>query len=465
MKQGPFSVHCIGVGGAGMSGVAKVLAQMGWRVSGSDLVASERTQALARAGVTVYIGHGEENVNGAELVVVSSAIPPDNCELRFARQHGIPVISRAEMLNRLMVSRYGIAIAGTHGKTTTTSMISLVLERLGWDPTVVVGGEVFDIGSNAKLGTGPHMVVEADESDASFLCLSPRIVVVTNVEADHLDHYSGLDNIRAAFLAFMRRVPRDGLVVTCADDSILSQLVGQLKCRHVDYGLGRTGRWQARSLQFSPFRSRCVVYRGQKKMGRLQLRVPGRHNIANALAALAVGEELGLPFEAVAGVLQDFSGVARRFEVVGEAGGVLVIDDYAHHPTEIRVTLAAARHLGRRRVVVFQPHRYTRTSRLRSEFGNCFTEAEEMIITDVYPAGEQPIPGVSGQMLVDEIRTTGRDHVTYIPCKNDIPAFLRRRVKPGDVVLTLGAGDIRTVALEFLKQNKEQVSSNAQTAN
>ncbi|NMB12971.1 MAG: UDP-N-acetylmuramate--L-alanine ligase [Firmicutes bacterium] len=462
MEQGPFRVHFIGIGGIGMSGIARILLEMGWPVSGSDLVASEKTESLAAVGVVVSIGHRAENVVGAKLVVVSSAVPSDNCEIQFARLSRIPVVTRAQMLGCLMRDRYGIAVAGTHGKTTTTSMLSLVLEKLGCDPSVVVGGEVFDIGGNGKLGRGPHLVVEADESDGSLLALPARIAVITNIEADHLDHYPDLDAIRAVFLNFMRQVPSYGTVVTCADDQGLAKLTTQLTCRHVDYGLQNGGLWQGKELEFSPFGSQSTIWRGKEKLGYLRLQVPGSHNVANALAVLAVAAELSLSVSDAISILGEFRGVARRFERIGESKDVLVIDDYAHHPTEVKATLAAARHLQRRIVAVFQPHRYSRVARLLEDFASCFFDADQLILTDIYPAGEKPITGISGAVLAEAVAEAGYTNVTYIPDKRDIPGFLSRSVLQGDVVLTLGAGNIRDVGVSFLRQQEEWVVSRCQ---
>ncbi|HHV93354.1 MAG TPA: UDP-N-acetylmuramate--L-alanine ligase [Firmicutes bacterium] len=457
IEQGPIRVHFVGVGGIGMSGIAKLLVEMGWPVSGSDLVASEKTNSLKKAGVVVHTGHRPENAAGADLVVVSSAVPPDNCELLFARENGIPVITRAQMLGKLMESRCGIAVAGTHGKTTTTSMLSLVLERMGLDPSVVVGGEVFDFGGNGKLGRGPHMVVEADESDGSLLALPAEIAVITNVEADHLNYYGDLEAVRATFLRFMRQVPPQGVVVTCADDPGLVQLAKQVRSRHVDYGLTNGALWQATDLEFSPFEARSTVWRGKAKIGSLRLRVPGSHNVANALAVLAVTGELGLSTSDALAILEEFRGVARRFEKIGEVGDVLVIDDYAHHPTEVKATLAAARHLERRIITVFQPHRYTRVAALLKEFALCFSNTDLLILTDIYPAGEKPVPGISGGLLAEAVAATGFSNLVYIPSCKDIPSYLAELVRPGDAVITMGAGNIRTVGLEFVDLLKARV--------
>ena len=457
MEQGPVRVHFVGVGGIGMSGIARLLADMGWPVSGSDLVASEKTEALKEAGVEVHTGHRPENAAGAELVVVSSAVPLDNCELLFAKENGIPVITRAQMLGRLMEARCGIAVAGTHGKTTTTSMLSLVLEKAGLDPSVVVGGEVFDFGGNGKLGQGPHLVVEADESDGSLLALPAQIAVVTNVEAEHLNHYADLEAVRATFLRFMQQIPPKGVVVTCADDQGLAQLAKQVRCRRVDYGLGNGALWRATDLEFLPFGSRSTVWRGSEKMGTLELRVPGGHNVANALAVMAVADELELPITEALASLADFKGVARRFERLGEVDGVLVVDDYAHHPTEVRATLAAARHLQRRTITVFQPHRYTRVAGLLPEFAACFSNTDQLVLTEIYPAGEKPIPGISGRLLAEAVETAGFSNSVYIPDYQDIPSFLTESVRPGDVVITMGAGNIRSVGVDLINLLKARV--------
>ena len=457
MEQGPVRVHFIGVGGIGMSGIAKLLADMGWPVSGSDLVASEKTESLKEAGVVVHTGHRPENAAGAELVVVSSAVPLDNCELLFAQSSGIPVITRAQMLGKLMEVRCGIAVAGTHGKTTTTSMLSLVMEKLGLDPSVVVGGEVFDFGGNGKLGQGPHMVVEADESDGSLLALPAQIAVVTNVEAEHLNHYGDLEAVRATFLQFMHQVPPKGVVVTCADDRGLAQLAQQVRCRHVDYGLENGALWRATDLEFFPFGSRSTVWRGNDKMGSLYLGVPGSHNVANALAVLAVADELELPIADALGVLGEFKGVARRFEKIGEVDDVLVIDDYAHHPTEVKATLAAARYLKRRIITVFQPHRYTRVAGLLKEFASCFSDTDQLVLTDIYPAGEKPIPGISGKVLAEAVINAGFSNLAYIPDWHDIPSLLAESARPGDVVITMGAGNIRSVGVDLINLLKARV--------
>ncbi|NMB24323.1 MAG: UDP-N-acetylmuramate--L-alanine ligase [Firmicutes bacterium] len=457
MAQGPFHAHFVGIGGIGMSGIARLLVELGWRVSGSDIVASEKTTALAAAGVAVHIGHSGEYAAGADVVVFSAAVPEDNCELVYARQHGIPVMARAEMLGRLMEKQYGIAVAGSHGKTTTTSMIALVLQKLGQDPSVVVGGEILDMGANGRLGLGPHLVVEADESDGSLVALAPHIAVITNIDADHLDHYGDLTAIKDTFLAFMERVKHGGLVITCADDLGLAPLVRQVDRRHVDYGFDQRALWWADHLEFTNFGSRSTVYRGNEVQGHLELQVPGKHNVSNALAAMAVAEELDLAIPDVLAALSEFRGVHRRFEIVGEIDGAIVIDDYAHHPTEIKATLAAARHLHRRVIVVFQPHRYSRVARLLDEFTTCFADTDELLVTEIYSAGENPIPGVSGKWLAEQIQKASSTRVQYFPDQRDIAEVLDQCVRDGDLVLTMGAGDIRHVAEDFLSRRKGQV--------
>ena len=391
------------------------------------------------------IGHQAQNATGADLVVFSSAVPPENCEV-VLRTEGIPVIARAEMLGRLMEDKYGIAVAGSHGKLPPSMIVSL--ERLGCDPSVVVGGETMDIGGNCKLGKGPYLVVEADESDGSFLRLSPSLAVVTNIDADHLDHYADLEAIRAAFLEFMKKIDPSGLVVICADDHGLTELAKEIGCKQVSYGLEQAAAWQATGLQFHPYGSESVVHRRHEPIGCLELQVPGKHNIANALAALAVADELGLPIDAALIALSQFRGVHRRFEVVGESHGVLVIDDYAHHPTEIRATLAAARYLNRRVIVVFQPHRYTRLARLLEDFATCFQGSDELIVTDVYGAGEKAIPGLRGSADSGNCDRGCRHRLSTYRI-SDIPEVLERTVVNGDVVLTMGAGDIRDAGEAF----------------
>jgi UDP-N-acetylmuramate--alanine ligase len=440
-------VHFVGVGGVGMSGLAEVILTLGYRVSGSDAKRGEALERLERLGAKVFIGHAASHVEGAHVVVYSSAVARDNPELQAARQRGIPVIPRAEMLAELMRVKQGIAIAGTHGKTTTTSMVGAVLAEAGFDPTLVVGGRVIALGANARLGQGEFLVAEADESDGSFLKLTPTIAVVTTIDAEHLDYYRDLAQIRETFLSFINTVPFYGAAVLCADQPEILALLPRVEKRVVTYGLGGPADLVAASVRLQELHARFeVLYRGDA-LGELHLQVPGLHNVANALAATAVGLDLEVPFGVIQRALGAFSGVQRRFQVKGEAGGVLVVDDYGHHPAEIRATLQAARAgFGRRRVVVFQPHRYTRTFHLHADFLTAFDDADVLVITDIYPAGEAPIPGVHARTLVDGILARGDRDVRYLGDKTAVVEFLLRTVRPGDLVLTLGAGDIGGIA-------------------
>jgi UDP-N-acetylmuramate--alanine ligase len=489
-----------------MSGIAELLANLGYMVSGSDAKASDVTRRLATLGVRVFEGHAATHVGDADVVVVSSAVRPSNPEVQEARTRRIPVIPRAEMLAELMRLRYGIAVAGAHGKTTTTSMTALVLERGGLDPTAVIGGRLRAFGSNARLGRGDYMVAEADESDGSFLKLSPTIAVITNVDEEHLDHYQTFDNVLAAFTEFANKVPFYGAVVACADDPRLRSLLPRITRRVVTYGLDTPEAvvvGQAATLE--AFGSRCTVLRRAEgradapldTLGELRLHVPGRHNLLNALAAVAVGLELGLSFERVALALAEFKGAERRFDVLGEAGGVMVVDDYGHHPTEIAAVLAAARAgMSRRLLVAFQPHRYSRTQHLLHEFGDVLRTADELVLTDIYSAGEDPIPGVTIEALVEEIARASAaalmaaaasataaaaaasasapasasasasatpigtassfQSVHVVPSVSDMPAALAELAQPGDIVITLGAGSIGTVGPRLLQLLRER---------
>ena len=402
----------------------------------------------------MFLGHAASHVEGAHVVVVSSAVARDNVEVAAARQRGIPVIPRAEMLAELMRLKYGIAIAGTHGKTTTTSMVAAVLGAGGFDPTVVVGGRVHGLGANARLGQGEFLVAEADESDGSFLKLSPTIAVVTTVDAEHLDHYADLDAIVAAFLTFMNKVPFYGAAVVCLDDLNIQRMIPRIEKRVVTYGLEAGADLTARRLGFAGMRSTFeVVHRG-RALGPLALQVPGRHNVLNALAAAAVGLDLEMPFDRIQAALTAFAGVQRRFQIRGEAQGVLVVDDYGHHPAEIRATLAAAKAgFDRRVITVFQPHRYLRTQHLREEFLTAFYQSDVLIIMDIYPAGEAPIHGVHARDLADGIAAHGHREVIFMGAdRQGILDYLCESTRPGDLVLTLGAGDVGQLGAEFLRR-------------
>ncbi|MEK7771105.1 MAG: UDP-N-acetylmuramate--L-alanine ligase [candidate division NC10 bacterium] len=445
-------IHFVGIGGAGMSGIAEVLLTLGYRVTGSDMKRGETIERLERLGAKVFSGHEPAHLEGAHVVVYSSAVARDNVEVQVARQRGIPVIPRAEMLAELMRLKYGIAIAGTHGKTTTTSIVAAVLGAGGFDPTVVVGGRVHGLGANARLGQGEFLVAEADESDGSFLKLSPTIAVVTTVDAEHLDHYPDLDAIRAAFLAFVNKVPFYGAAVLCLDQPNIQQMIPAVEKRVVTYGLESGADLTARRLQFSGISSQFeVVHRG-RVLGQASLQVPGRHNVLNALASVAVGLELDVPFACIQQALAGFSGVQRRFQIRGEARGVLVVDDYGHHPAEIRATLAAAKAgFDRRVITVFQPHRYSRTHHLRQEFLTAFYQSDVLLVMDIYPAGEAPIPGVHARDLADGIAAHGHREVLYMDGdRRGIVDHLCESTRPGDLVLTLGAGDVGQLGAEFL---------------
>jgi UDP-N-acetylmuramate--alanine ligase len=446
-------LHFVGIGGIGMSGIAEILLNLGYRVSGSDVRRSEAIERLERMGAKIFIGHEAQNVEGVHVVVYSSAVRKDNVELQAARQHQIPTIPRAEMLAELMRLKYGIAVAGTHGKTTTTSMVAAVLAEGHLDPTIVVGGRVAALGSNARLGQGEYLVAEADESDGSFLKLAPTIAVVTTIDAEHMDHYGSLDAIREAFLAFVNKVPFYGCAVLCLDQPNIQRLIPRVDKRIVTYGLESAADLVARHLELSGLTSRFDVLHHGRGLGRCTLRVPGRHNVANALAAIAVGLDLEIPFPTISTALGNFTGVQRRFQIRGESHGVLVVDDYGHHPTEIRATLAAAKAAFERRVVaVFQPHRYTRTLHLRQEFLTAFNEADVLLVLDIYPAGESPIAGVTAEDLADGIRAHGHRNVTYLGRNRaSIVDHLRDIVRRGDLVLTLGAGDVGQLGPELIR--------------
>jgi UDP-N-acetylmuramate--alanine ligase len=443
-------VHFVGIGGIGMSGIAEVLLNLGFKISGSDLKPSTVTERLTSLGATIFDGHRAENVTGAEVVVVSSAVPPDNPELAEARTLHIPVIQRAEMLAELMRLKYGIAIAGMHGKTTTTSMVAAVLAAGGLDPTVVVGGRVDAMGSNARLGKSQYLVAEADESDRSFLKLSPILAVVTSIDREHMDCYRNMRDVKRAFLDFMDRVPFYGMVVLCNDDPILRRMLPQIPRRVVTYGAKRgsdfvikvreRGFDNHQSLPISRF---DVTYR-ETNLGGFQLRVPGAHNILNATGAIAVGIGLDIQIDQIRRALENFRGVDRRFQLRGKVAGISVIDDYGHHPTEIRATLAAARQCGFRKIhVIFQPHRYTRTRDLMDEFATAFEEADNLIILDVYPASEQPIGGVTGEALAQKIIDLGKKRsATYASSFADAAKLVCEAATEGDMILTLGAGSV-----------------------
>jgi UDP-N-acetylmuramate--alanine ligase len=444
-------VHFVGIGGIGMSGIAEVLLNLGYRVSGSDLKGSDITRRLASMGATIYEGHKAQNLVQADVVVISSAVKKDNPEVVTARQRKIPVIPRAEMLAELMRLKYAVAVAGSHGKTTTTSMVATVLSAAGLDPTAVVGGKVNVLDSNAKLGKSELMVVEADESDGSFLKLHPAITVVTNIDPEHMDHYGTLDALKTAFVEFCNRVPFYGLNVLCLDHPNVQELLPRLEKRVVTYGSSHMADYRLESVRLEGFSTRFQAFRRDEPLGEFRVRMVGGHNALNALAVIAVAEEMEIPLDTVRGALAEFGGVQRRFTVRGEVNGITVVDDYGHHPTEVLATLAGARRaFGRRLVVVFQPHRYTRTHDLKREFTTAFNDADVLFVSSVYAAGEEPIPGATGDALAEAIRAHGHRDVTYVDKRVDLPAAIAPRLREGDIVLTLGAGDITQVGPDLL---------------
>jgi UDP-N-acetylmuramate--alanine ligase len=446
-------VHFVGIGGSGMSGIAEVLLNLGYEVSGSDLKRSAATDRLASLGARVFEGHASSNAAGAHVVVTSTAVAPQNPEVAEARRHGVPVIPRAEMLAELMRLKYGVAVAGSHGKTTTTSMVALVLDRGGLDPTVVVGGRLGVLGSGARLGKGEFLVAEADESDRSFLKLTPTLAVVTNIDREHLDTYRDLADIQEAFLGFVNKVPFYGGAVLCLDDPPVQDILPRVERRVVTYGLSHQASVSARDLELSPTGAHYTATLDGRALGAVTLAVPGAHNVTNSLAAVAVGLDLDVPFEQVKAGLESFTGVDRRFQVRGERAGVLVIDDYGHHPTEIRVTLEALRlRAGHRRtVVLFQPHRFTRTQALWDDFCKAFHQADVLVLTDIYPASEEPIPGVTAEALARALVERGHRQVTWAGDLRSATEALASVVREGDVVLTLGAGSVWTAGEELLR--------------
>lgn len=441
-------VHFVGIGGYGMSAIARVMLDLGYRVTGSDISTQELTQKLSERGAQVYVGHAPGQVEGADVVVYNTMIAHDNVELQEARARKIPVIHRSEMLARLMEDRTGVAVAGAHGKTTTTSMIAYVMERCGLDPTFVIGGVISNIGDNAKAGRGSYVVAEADESDGSFLHYRPHIAIVTNIEPDHLEHYDGdFENLKRAYARFVRQLPEDGLCVMSAVDPYLQKIRFDAVCRVQTFAIDEEADYVARRVQLIDRGSRCDVYFRGEYLGPLELSLPGVHNVMNALAAIAVAREAGLDFTQIVAELAQFHGAKRRFQVVSESRDILVIDDYAHHPTEISATIAAAQSTDRRIVAVFQPQRYTRTFFLFDAFSRAFRGADEVVIAEIYsPAGEDRIEGVTAERLVEQIRIESNPNVRYMAGPDDVFDYLWATVRPGDLVLTMGAGDIWKVA-------------------
>ncbi len=448
------NIHFIGIGGIGMSGIAELLLNLGYSVSGSDLRETEITRRLAQMGARIHIGHEGSHVKGADVVVLSSAISEDNPEVSAAKALGkVPVIQRAEMLAELMRLKYSVLVAGAHGKTTTTSMVSTVLARGGLDPTVVIGGKLNAWGTNAKLGQGEFMVAEADESDGTFLLLPPTIAVVTNIDLEHLDFYRDLAHIQETFLQFINKIPFYGQAVLCLEDEHIQTIIPRISKAFVTYGFSPQADFQARDVRSNGFRTTYRAFARGEELGEITIRIPGRHNVLNSLAAVAVAYELDMQWPAIQEGLEDMTGVQRRFQVKGDAGGVLVIDDYGHHPNEIRVVLETLAQCfpDRRRIVAFQPHRYSRTHGLMEQFARCFYESNVLVLTEIYAAGEKPIPGVTGAALLERIAAHGHHDLHFAHDLEKMLDTLASMVKPGDVVMTLGAGNIHQVGESLLK--------------
>lgn len=457
MLLGPLTrrvrnIHMIGIGGAGMSGIAEILINSGFTITGSDIRNTPVTERLESLGAHIFIGHAASNVQTCDAVVYSSAVKGENPEIIAARERKIPVIKRPEMLAELMRMKYGICIAGTHGKTTTTSMTGQALTAGGIDPTIIVGGKVAGFGGGAKTGHSPYLVLEADEYDRTFLQLTPVIAVVTTIDLEHLDCYRDLDDIRAAFTKFANKVPFFGSAILCIDDRGVQSILPSVERRTITYGFSRQADIRAENAAFTGIASRFDVSIDGVAAGTVALNVPGRHNVRNALAAIAVAREMGVPFDVAARTLSEFRTVERRFEIKGEVGGIVVVDDYAHHPTEIEASLDGARAgFDRRIVAVFQPHLYSRTRDFHREFGLAFMNADVLVVTDVYPARETPIEGISGKLVADDAAAAGHRSVLYMEKRDEIPKALLNIVRPGDMVITFGAGDINRVGAELLR--------------
>ena len=449
-------VHFVGIGGVGMSGIAEVLHNLGYEVEGSDMKESETTKRLAAMGISISIGHRTVNVKKADVVVISSAVSSSNPEVEAARKMSIPVIPRAEMLAELARLKYAVLVAGAHGKTTTTSLVASVLGEGKLDPTVVIGGKLKGIGSNAKLGWGEFLVAEADESDGSFLKLSPTIAVVTNIDREHMDYFKNIDEIKGAFLSFVNKVPFYGLSILCGDNDYIKELMPKIQRRFITYGLGEGLDLTAKDIRTEGLSSVFEAVLNGKSLGQFKVPLIGRHNVCNCLAAIAVANELKVSMDIIREALRNFSGVQRRFELKGTAAGINVVDDYGHHPAEIMATLKAAKEAimqnrGQGRLVVlFQPHRYTRTRDLLNEFIDAFTDADKVVLMDIYPAGEKPLPGVNSELLYKGIKDTGKD-IEYIGDKGAILDYLNSEVKEADTLLTLGAGDVWKLGEKFLE--------------
>ena len=457
MKRKVKRIHFVGIGGIGMSGIAEVLLNLGYKISGSDVVSSETTRRLRNMGAQVAIGHAPDNIGNADVVVTSTAVKADNPEVLEAHRKNVPVIPRAEMLAELLKMKFSIAVSGSHGKTSTTSMLSAILAQGGLDPTMVIGGKLASIGSNARLGDGDIIVAEADESDGSFLKLSPVIAAITNIDREHLDYYPGIEEIKTAFLTFANIVPFYGCTVICIDDENVRSIAGSIKRRVITYGIGDPADYRASDIQLLETKTVYrLSYRGED-LGEIKLTVPGLFNVYNSLAAIAIGRELGLDADTIREGLAAFTGVQRRLELKGQVGGITVVDDYGHHPTEIMATLSAARQRWKGRlIVVFQPHRFTRTRALFDEFSRSFQDADVLIVNDIYPASEEPIAGINSAALWAAIKENGHPCVEYIAQKQKTVDYLMSQARPGDTIITLGAGGVYKTGEAFLERMKKE---------
>ena len=457
MKRKVKRIHFVGIGGIGMSGIAEVLLNLGYKISGSDVVSSETTRRLRNMGAQVAIGHAPDNIGNADVVVTSTAVKADNPEVLEAHRKNVPVIPRAEMLAELLKMKFSIAVSGSHGKTSTTSMLSAILAQGGLDPTMVIGGKLASIGSNARLGDGDIIVAEADESDGSFLKLSPVIAAITNIDREHLDYYPGIEEIKTAFLTFANIVPFYGCTVICIDDENVRSIASSIKRRVITYGIDDPADYRASDIQLLETKTVYrLSYRGED-LGEIKLTVPGLFNVYNSLAAIAIGRELGLDADTIREGLAAFTGVQRRLELKGQAGGITVVDDYGHHPTEIMATLSAARQRWKGRlIVVFQPHRFTRTRALFDEFSRSFQDADVLIVNDIYPASEEPIAGINSAALWAAIKENGHPCVEYIAQKQKTVDYLMSQARPGDTIITLGAGGVYKTGEAFLERMKKE---------
>ncbi|MGB5157809.1 UDP-N-acetylmuramate--L-alanine ligase [Desulfobacterium sp. N47] len=458
MYRKKYHIHFVGIGGIGMSGIAELLLNLGYKVSGSDMASTDITDRLKRLGGLLYKGHHESNIDGADVVVVSSAVSPENPEVVAAAQVSVPVIPRAEMLAELMRLKYSIAVAGAHGKTTTTSIVASVLAKGGLDPTVVIGGKLKSIDSNALLGQGNYIVAEADESDGSFLKYSPAIAVVTNIDKEHLDFYSNIDAIKDVFLNFIDRIPFYGLAVLCLDNEYVQDIIPKIKKRFTTYGMSSQAVFQAKNVSIEGLISKFKVCYNGNTLGEISLNLPGIHNVYNSLASIAVGMELDIPFDIIKEALENMQGVQRRLEIKGEVRGITVVDDYGHHPTEIRTTLQAAKDCwpDRRVIVVFQPHRYSRTKALFDDFTRAFYQSDHLIILPIYPAGEKEIEGIDSKFLCEEIAAHGHKEAVYMNDMESAVEYLKDKLNKNDILLTLGAGDVWKVGMAVIDSLEEE---------